>query len=524
MADKKTVFPEDLKNQFKNLVNARCGFYFKDYDLKDLERAIAGRMRALRADSPFVYYNILSFSDKKEDEFRELLNLLTVKHTYFFRNEPQFKVLKEKILPEIVARKAGGSYSVPRTAYSVKENSDAARSTQYAAQKPSLRIWSAGCSTGEEPYSIAMTVKDAIPDLENWDVQILATDASTEALEAAKRGVYSVNSMRLVDPGHLMAHFAEIPKAGPDARYALRDEIKKMVNFAYFNLMDEDYPRGFDIIFCRNVTIYFELETTINVTRKFEQSLDDDGYLFIGYSETLQFIADKFRMMNLEDAIFYVKSKEPAAGLAEFAPLAVPPAARKIDEVLEELSKAEFRAEEEAIEKKAHPARFDELLIRAIKSIHAKNYEEAVSLIGEARDIDKDAVEPYYLAAEAYTNQGRFREARENLDTALDKDAMFAPAHYLLGAIHSEEARTEEAEKSYRRSIYLDKEFSLAHFSLGNIYKESGRINAALREYRNTLNILSKSKPYDILPYSGGFNAATLSSVCKNNIERLKGI
>ena len=92
----------------------------------------------------------------------------------------------------------------------------------------------------------------------------------------------------------------------------------------------------------------------------------------------------------------------------------------------------------------------------------------------------------------------------------------------MFGSIYSEEGNKEEAEKSYRKSLYLDKEFSLSHFSLGNIYRETGKADSALREYRNALNILSKSKPYDILPYSGGFNVATLSSVCRNSIERLK--
>ena len=99
---------------------------------------------------------------------------------------------------------------------------------------------------------------------------------------------------------------------------------------------------------------------------------------------------------------------------------------------------------------------------------------------------------------------------------------MFAPAHYLFGAIYTEEGLAQDAEESYRRALYLENEFSLAHFNLANIYRDKHSIDAALREYRNTLSILSKSDPYDIVAYSGGFNAATLASVCKNNIERLK--
>jgi chemotaxis protein methyltransferase CheR len=105
MRTENTAFPEELRLQFRNVVNTRCGLYFRDYDLRDLDKAIAERMRAIGMESPASYYNLLIFSEKREDEFRELLNILTIKHTYFFRNEPQFKVLKERIIPEIMERR-----------------------------------------------------------------------------------------------------------------------------------------------------------------------------------------------------------------------------------------------------------------------------------------------------------------------------------------------------------------------------------------------------------------------------------
>ena len=140
----------------------------------------------------------------------------------------------------------------------------------------------------------------------------------------------------------------------------------------------------------------------------------------------------------------------------------------------------------------------------------------------EAKPLEKNAPDPYYIAAEVYTSQGKFKEAKDNLYAALNKDMMFAPAHYLFGSVYMEEGKAEAAEESYRKALYLEKEFPLAHFSLANMYRDEKRINDAFREYRNTLNVLSKSKPYDIVAYSGGFNAATLASVCKNNIELLK--
>jgi chemotaxis protein methyltransferase CheR len=480
-------------------------------------------MKACSFDTVLAYYAYITSSEKKDDELRELLNRLTINHTYFFRNEPQFKVLKEKILPELIERKLSSlrGREAPE-AISKLEIASSPSAPSNDGFRPTIRIWSAGCSTGEEPYTIAMIIKDVIPDTENWDIQILATDASTQALEAARKGVYSVNSMRLVDDYHKNRYFTERPGGGLDARYAIHDDIKKMVNFSFFNLMDEDCPRGFDIIFCRNVTIYFELETTIRVMNKFSESLDDDGYLFIGYSETLQFISDKFKMISWDDAIFYLKAKEGVVP-KQFIPAKPRPMELRVDDILVRISKAEFEAVSlERIDKKRRAPEFEERIVRAMKAMHTKNYEEALSLTEEAKPLEKTAPDPYYIAAEVYTNQGKFKEAKDDLYAALNKDMMFAPAHYLFGYIYTEEGKMEAAEESYRRALYLDSEFSLAHFSLANMYRGKNRTDDALREYRNTLNILSKFKPYDIVAYSGGFNTATLASVCKNNVERLK--
>jgi len=366
-----------------------------------------------------------------------------------------------------------------------------------------------------------MILEDIIPDIENWDIRILATDASMEALDRAGKGVYSVNSMRLVDRAHKNRYFSEIPRAGNDARYAICDEIKRKVNFSFFNLMDEDYPKQFDIIFCRNVTIYFELENTIGVIKNMAESLNDDGYLFIGYSETLQFVSDMFKMVNLDDAIFYLKTRTGSVP-KQFVPPRPEPIELKMDAIFEEISKAEFEADSRERIKKKRSLEFEDKIVRAIKAIHSKNYDMALSLTEEASVIDREEPEAYYVAAEAYTSQGKFKDAKDNLYAALNKDTMYAPAYYLFGSLHAEEGNLDLAEESYRKALYLEKEFSLAHFSLANIYRERGSYDAALREYRNTLDVLSKLNPYDILAYGGGFNAATLASVCKDNIERLK--
>lgn len=494
----------ELKIRFRSFVTARSGLYFKDYDLKDLEDAIYKRMRALNIASPLQYYDIVTKSEGREDEFRNFLNLLTIKHTYFFRSEHQFKVLKDKVLPEIIAKKV-------------------AASGPSSGEKPSIRIWSAGCATGEEAYSIAMTVLDAIGEPDNWDIQIVATDASTEALEKAKRGEYSFNSIKPAPEDYIGRYFEKPPGAGPEAKYTVKDAVKKMVSFAYHNLMSDEFPAQFDIIFCRNVVIYFELETTIGVMRRFYSSLNKNGFLFVGYSESLHFMSDRFRMQHFDDAIFYRKED---MGVPRVSEPAAPRIAQRqaAERVLDERSRAELAAEIKAEAKKLAeiPKRIEEILVRAVKNYHMKEYDRALALAEEALGMDKKELDIYYLLAEIYLNKGNFAEAKLRLNEAIAIDPLFAPAHYLLGCIFIEEEMMAKARESLKKALYIKQDFPLAHFYLAHTFKSEGRPDDAIREYRNTLKTLSKASFDDIIPYSGGFDAASIIGVCGSNIERLK--
>lgn len=501
---------ESLRNQFKSLITDRCGLYFRDYDLKNMESAILDRMKALKIQSEVAYYNLLTFSGEKENEIRELLNLLTVNHTYFFRNEPQFAALQRKILPELIQKKMQGG------------------------QKPTLRIWSAGCSTGEEPYTIAMILKETIPDIENWDIQILATDASSQALEKARLGIYHAQSVRLVEPSYLQKHF-QTRKVGTQTQYVLNDDIKRMVTLSFFNLMDEQYPTGFDVIFCRNVVIYFDLETTINVMRKLHSGLNPDGVLFIGYSESLQYISDAFAMQEWEEALYYTKTQPGVAGkevvkgvpVATATSDAVPPSARRdINLVWDEISKAELKAEEDMASRRRQTLlpemqkHMKDIMLRIVR----KDYNVALRLIDEAAAEDPHLVELDYLRAEICFNRGMLEDSRLALQTALHKDPMFVPAHYLQGYIFLQEEKWDEAKKSFQKALYLDARFPLAYFNLAHVYRNQGKALEAIREYRNTLSVLDARSANTMVAYGGGFDTSTLISVCKNNIERLKGV
>lgn len=261
----------------RNLVYDECGIWLKDEKKSFLMNRALRRMNALNVASYYRYFKILTDRKDREHELLTFLDTLTINETSFFRNKPQMDVFSEIVLPEIISRKR-------------------------AQKDMTLKIWSAGCSTGQEPYTLAMIIRDTVMDLKNWKVTILASDISLTALEAAERGVYAAEKMEGVEQRLVNWSFSKV--AGG---YKVSEELKKMVIFDYHNLMNENGAKDFDVIFCRNVLIYFDAATQKRVIDRFYRSLLPSGYLFLGHSETLQGINDDFAFIHHNKGTAYRK-------------------------------------------------------------------------------------------------------------------------------------------------------------------------------------------------------------------------
>jgi chemotaxis protein methyltransferase CheR len=499
-------FPKELQDQIKSHIADRSGLYFRDHDLKNLESGVSQRMKACGFDSVHSYYLSLTTSEEKETEFRELLNLLTINHTYFFRNEPQFVAFKDKVLPELIERKTRDIYE------------------HKTGKNPRLRIWSAGCSTGEEPYTIAMILREAIPHPEDWDIEILATDASSEAMEKAKRGIYSENSMRLVEEPYRSKYFQKLESPRQSREWKLSDEIKRMVKFGFLNLMEDPYPPELDIVFCRNVTIYFEHKTTIKIMEEFAANMTDPGYLFLGYSESLQFLTDKFRMASWQDGIYYRKATgKPEEARATPAWETGEPEAEEYVEEMPLPKLAAIIEHHKPVD--LTPEEFETVRQQILRFIYLKEYSQAMTLIEKVSVEGGKMVDIHYLAADICANRKQYSEARIRLKKALAIDSFFAPAYYLLGCMDLEEGQIAKSREHLTRALYIDKDFAMARFYMANVLRSEGRTNEAIREYRNTLATLSKGAlgpRSQMILQSSGFSLATLKSVCSDNLERLK--
>lgn len=257
-----------------------CGIYFQDNKKYLLESRLLKRIRFLKLNSYDEYYNYLKFRSNG-NELKYLYEVITINETYFFRNQPQLDALVKFIIPDIL-------------------------NTPGRLNKNKIRIWSAASSSGEEAYSIAIMFNELIkPKFPNVQLEIVGTDINYSVVETARKGIFKEYSIRNAPAYFLKKYFRK-----EENSYILNPEIKSMVKFNTLNLSDSNgmrMMRSFDVIFCANVLIYFDLKSKIKVVTNLYDSLNKNGYLFIGYSETLHGVSKAFKLMSYPKTIGYKK-------------------------------------------------------------------------------------------------------------------------------------------------------------------------------------------------------------------------
>ena len=261
-------------SEIRMLIEERTGIHFDS----SRERFFSTRVKEhLHARNMGRGIELLRAIRKSNVEYEALLEKLLTQETTFFRYPAVFEAFEKRVLPELHVKKF---WKNPRT----------------------LRVWSAGCSTGEEPYSIAITILDSLSLAEAWDVEILATDIGRHALKHAERGIYSGRSISSVAERQLAAHFSAV-----DGGYQVKPRIRKIVNFVQMNLASPVYVGKMDLIFCMNVLIYFSEERRHALVQRFYDALEPGGYLFLGHSESISKMPVKFQAIVLGDCILYRK-------------------------------------------------------------------------------------------------------------------------------------------------------------------------------------------------------------------------
>jgi chemotaxis protein methyltransferase CheR len=274
--------PEEFR-LLRDFINGFCGLWFDDDSSYFLERRLQQRLRERQLGSFLEYYYLLLYGPEREEELARVVDVLTTNETYFFRELNQLRALTEEIVPEIVQR-----HGVRRR----------------------LRIWSAGCSTGEEPYTLAILLLEH-PGLGNWDKEIFASDISQRVLHAARRGVYTASSFRCTEAEYKERYFE--PAEGGASRVVER--VRWLVTFGHLNLLAPEQWTilgQFDVILCRNVMIYFNADGKKKIVENFHRKLDDGGFLLLGHAESLMNLSTAFTLRHFRHDMVYQKP-EPAA-------------------------------------------------------------------------------------------------------------------------------------------------------------------------------------------------------------------
>jgi len=267
--------------RIRDFIYRKTGLFFEDRKLYFVQKRIEKRVTTLGLETTDDYIRELQFRDPQQTELQAFLNILTTNETYFFREFDQLATFAEHCLPEICERKQDlGSTK--------------------------LRMWSAGCSTGEEPYTLAIIIKEMLENEQDWLVDVLATDINTRVLNIAKNGVYEARAIKDVPQEYLQRWFDSYS----EGRYSVRPALKKMCDFQILNLMDRSGLKritNVDFIFCRNVLIYFDNDSRKEVVSRFYDILNPGGYIYLGHSESMTRISSAFKIRRKGGYIVYQK-------------------------------------------------------------------------------------------------------------------------------------------------------------------------------------------------------------------------
>ncbi|HWR39772.1 MAG TPA: CheR family methyltransferase [Patescibacteria group bacterium] len=485
------------------LIHQQYGLDFRQQRQDRLEAAVEKRMAACQETRVESY---LQRVRQCEEETLRLVQLLTVHETYFFREPAQLAVLEEEVLSRLTGTDQRGS---------------------------GLRLLSAGCSTGEEAYSLAIAMLN-VPGTEiNWDFEVIGVDVNPAAIKKARAGLYGEYSFRSC-PELRRADYFEPLKSG---RWAVRDIVKKKVRFETLNLFDPAVPErlnGMDIIFYRNVSIYFSREQRNKLLCRLANLLNPGGCLFLSCTETLDHRTALLKLVQSGEIFYYrkpVAARAPVPGSASGDPrLSGSPALRPVmaKPVRPPALKPARPMGKYRDDKGVPPSRLGGgqrmALAEALELARQKHYDAALARLETVIAVDAFCAKAYTLKANILLNRKRTAIAREACLTALALDVFCLEAYLLLGMAAKDHGEAEEALRRFKEAVYVHPECWLAHFHLAEVYQQRGENAYACREYEVTMGILQRGnmEQHGLSLFSTPFQPEDFIRVCQHHIEKLR--
>jgi chemotaxis protein methyltransferase CheR len=454
------VVPNALWERVSEFIAQNTGLHFPTERHSDLQRGLAAAAAEFGFADAAGCVDWLLSAPLTRPQLHTLASHLTIGETYFFRERKAFDALAEHILPELFRRRRG--------------------------REQRLRLWSAACSTGEEPYSLAILVQQLLPDWQDWEVTILATDINERSLQKAAAGVYGEWSFRDSPPEFKERYFTPTS----DGRFAIAPRIRNCVRFAPLNLAQEGSAwlaagaHAMDVILCRNVLIYFTASHARRLADNLRQALGDEGWLAVSPSECSQALFPGLRAVNFPGAIVYRKGSIAEQGPGTQAP--------------------------------SMPATAAPPSPSGTASLPVPLAAESPPPLAVLLPLHLPAVPgaPEFSAlARASANQGQHAAALAWSQRWIAADKIDPAAHYMHAMILQEMGEYEESRSSLQRALYLQPDFPLAHFALGNLARSGLRDEEARRHFANALRLLRACPPDALLPESDGMTAGRLAQI-----------
>lgn len=505
---------------FRGLVAERLGLHFEDGKLDFLADVLRKRMEDTGCHRFSSYRGRISSSSTEVAEICALAEELTVGETYFFRYAEHFEAFAELVLPSRIQ-------------------------AQNSVRK--LRILSAGCASGEEPYSLAILLRDRFPELASWNVEILGFDINPGMVGKARRARYSPWSLRETPDELRVKYFRS---DGRDLQ--LHGTIRAAVSFEERNLVDQDplfWQRGaFDVVFCRNVTMYFTAEVTRSVVARIAQSLAPGGFLFLGHAERLRAVSQEFHLRHTHETFYYQRRDAHETAYEMTFPLATAGESsfrravsataepnnswfsiiRSASERIASLTQ-EKGAPDQVATAGSHRSRsslptaqaYDRAL--AIDLLRRERFSEAMNLLRALPSESKADLDTQLLIAVLLTNGGDLPEAEKVCQDVLNLDEFNAGAHYLMALCREHAGDREGAARHDQTAAYLDSAFAMPHLHLGLVAKRSTDMETAKRELRHAISLLDREDASRILLFGGGFTREALIAFCRAELRGCGG-
>jgi len=452
----------------QKVIRDRYGLTLKETSQAEIKSIVHHRIAELKLHSFSDYLSLISDHHPAE-ELDYLVSRITVGETSFFRTPPQFWALRDFVLPQLLKEKQ-------------------------AKKRRKIRILSAGCASGEEPYSLAMIAREKIGPEAQLKIEIVACDVNKKYLEQAKQGIYSAKDLRNIDD-YLSAKYFEKIGAG----FQIKEELRNLVEFLHFNLAAGGYDllaqAGiFDIIFCRNVLIYFEPGAFYQAIDNFYRILEMTGHLFLGYSESLYGLDSKFEGIYVPEAFYYRKipgAKKPITHSGTAAKIKSLPA-RPVLKISPPRHQPAMVKPAEAPAKKPIPAMVspEQLWEKGYQAMEDEQYEPARDCFEKLVEAAPCSPMGYLGVAFILANQGEDELSENYLKISFEKDGLIPEGYYLLGLLAERKEKWEKAIENYQRAIFLKSDFTIAHFNLASLYLRLSELKNAERELKVVIGLL----------------------------------